>query len=1283
MKQLQHKLLNRYTYTLLAAISLFALAYFLNRYVTDVTSPRYFARQIQTRIQQKEKDFLHTTSDTLLMGKLVDQTYTEPDLQKLLYTEKGYGLYIYDETEAEFYVPPSLLFWNTQLILPYKKSPEDSVGRMERLPNGIYISDDTMSSRMERLSNGFYIHAAKVLYLRNDRRLIAEALIPVMRKWQYNVETENLQKEFVGLKGAIRQVDIAAPGVVTDFPVKSSSDEVLFYLQQNTMYGKPHNIWVILVSIIAFSFLFLFLHQVADYVCRTYGFWYGIGFLVGTVLALRLIVYGFPDILALRQFEVFDPAIYGSSYVLSSLGDLLINALLLCWVITFINRRINISDIRAYNEPWANWLALVGTVGALVIVTFTFADILQTMVSDGKISFNVTNFFSLIATPYSFVGFIVLATLALSYFFMSQILLTVAGKLVGDRNYFMFIIAGAVGLMILTFSGNQSIVELNLFVLPWLLAFMWLMQQRIFAGLHFRLNVSEVLFWLFVFSFSMSAVIIFENSKIELENRKHFAEKLGLQADPNSEHMLSVDLAYIDSNYVVSNMNRFNKPRTNAYLKDSIVRKSLLMNRKYNIRVFTFDSTDNPLFNDEQASFDTLNTIFQIQGKKTAIPGMRFYEQSFDKFSYIFKREAKIGERQKLGTIFVLADPKRNKAEALTPELFRQNSVLLPEQYASVYSYAIYDSERKLILNYNDYPFSTHLPENLIPQSEFERRRNNSFEELWYRPSSDKIVIIARKSNSFIEAITLFAYLFSTFLFLLAFYRLSSLVIRSRFQWPVLKQYMQLSIRSQIHSTILMVSLLSFIVIGVATILFFINRYQRNNQDRLTRAMQIMVNQVQSHINQHHSFTYDTVFYEPVFSEQMERLIQEISEVHGMDVNLYDTVGGLRVTSSQEDMNIYSSGVLSTKMNPLAYYRLYHLQQIQTVTNEQVGKLDYLSIYSPIRNEQGHAVAFLNIPSYTTQTELKQEISNFVVTVINLNAFIFLIAGGIALVITNRITKSFTIISQKMREVNLRKVNEAIEWKRDDEIGVLVREYNKMVQKLGESAEALAKSEREGAWRQMARQVAHEIKNPLTPMKLSIQYLQKAIDNNSTDVKVLTTNVAKTLVEQIDHLSKIASDFSQFANIGNPKNEVFDLHEMLQSLSLLYKAGGNLDFKWTPVEHRVLLFADRTQLNRLFTNLLQNAVEACANRDQRIIRMNEQLNGEYITVSVTDNGEGIPEQTQSRIFTPNFTTKTSGTGLGLAMSKGIVEQARGEIWFVTKEGTGTTFYVRIPLLRAN
>ena len=215
----------------------------------------------------------------------------------------------------------------------------------------------------------------------------------------------------------------------------------------------------------------------------------------------------------------------------------------------------------------------------------------------------------------------------------------------------------------------------------------------------------------------------------------------------------------------------------------------------------------------------------------------------------------------------------------------------------------------------------------------------------------------------------------------------------------------------------------------------------------------------------------------------------------------------------------------------------------------------------------------------------------------------------------------------------------------------------------------------------MARQVAHEIKNPLTPMKLSIQYLQKAIDNNHHNVKEMTANVARTLIEQIDHLSKIASDFSQFANIGNPKNEVFDLHELIYSLVSLYESTENLTFTWKPLPQRVMVFADKTQMNRLFTNLFQNAVEAGDPEDERSVEMTEEVIEDFVIFTIKDNGGGIPAAMVDKIFTPNFTTKSSGTGLGLAMSKSIAEQAQGDIWFETEEGVGTSFHVKIPVLR--
>jgi two-component system, NtrC family, nitrogen regulation sensor histidine kinase NtrY len=302
------------------------------------------------------------------------------------------------------------------------------------------------------------------------------------------------------------------------------------------------------------------------------------------------------------------------------------------------------------------------------------------------------------------------------------------------------------------------------------------------------------------------------------------------------------------------------------------------------------------------------------------------------------------------------------------------------------------------------------------------------------------------------------------------------------------------------------------------------------------------------------------------------------------------------------------------------------------------------------------------------------------VTIINLNAFIFLIAGVVALFITNKITRSFSVIGEKMKEITLGKTNEEIVWNRNDEIGELITQYNKMVHELEDSAEALAKSEREGAWREMARQVAHEIKNPLTPMKLSIQYLQKVVDSNHGNVKELTANVANTLIEQIDHLSKIAADFSQFANIGNKRIELVDLHQVIGILVDLYNSNPNVRIVWNKIPGSVVLKADKTHMNRVFTNLLANAVDACQLNGNCHITINERQVGDQITISIKDNGEGIPAEMHSKIFMPNFTTKTSGTGLGLAMCKSIVEQSHGTIWFETEEGKGSTFYVQLPVI---
>ncbi len=1252
MKQFFQQLLKKHLYLLIGAAWLLTIAVIINTYIDSPSSTKVIRSSIEDFLQKRERDFTEIADDTALIRQMISRTLNEEQIQTLV--DKRYGLLVYEP--RNFDGTWALQFWNNQYIVANE--------------NILQMPD---TNRFQRLDNGYYEVVKRTVFLPQKGTIMVLGMIPV--RWEYYIPFANLPNVFVGNTYADNKVKITDHE--TDLGVKSRFGQTLFYLERIQVQESSRMGWITILFIITGVLLILyFLQQVASEISKQISWWRGILFLVSAVIFLRAFTYFFPDVLYLRRFELFDPTIYGSSFLMGSLGDLLINSFLFCWTMLFVRRELNESYFLPNNNKILQWIKVGITLLLLVASTFYVASLIRSLINDAKISFNVTYFFSL--SVYSFVGFIVLACLALGYFYLSQILLQIIEPSFRQYPLLMYALTATLGLLLLSFVRSPGNVQLSIWVMIWLLLYMWLLHQKIFGGLKFKLSASEVLFWLFVFSLSISFVIIYENRKSEFDQRKRLAEKLFFQTDPTSERKLSIALTYFDNDFLFPNFHRFKLRESNQFLKDSLANKNFsAYQNEFENHIYTFDSLGKPLFNENPVSFDTLNTIFTMTGKATNIENLRFFEKSFDRFAYVFKKEIIDTFDKKVGYLFVLSEPLKYKSDALVPELFRQRREITSD-YAPTYSYAIYNNG-DLIDYFNDYPFATHLLAANIPKQEFYQRKTNGNDELWYRNSNDKVVVIVKKDNSLLEGITLFAYIFSAFLFLLASFRVIAILIQSRMRLRYMRQIWQLNIRSQIHTTIIFISLFSFVVIGIATILFFINRYNRNNEDRLTRAIQIMNKEISTKTRNHEAFDDVLKLYETGSNNEIKKLVDEVAEIHGADINLYDLNGNLRETSHPI---VYDKGILSKKMNAEAYYNLYNREMVQFVNEEQIGMVSYLSVYCPVRDEQGNAYAFLNIPSFNSQKELTQEISNFLVTIINLNVFIFLIAGAIALFITNRITSSFTLIGEKMQRINLGKLNEEIRWDRNDEIGGLVKQYNTMVHKLEESAAALAKSEREGAWRQMARQVAHEIKNPLTPMKLSIQYLQKAIDNNSTNVKEMTANVARTLIEQIDHLSKIASDFSQFANIGNIKNEVFDLHDVIASITSLYEATEGLNFTWHRVHQRIMVMMDRTQINRLFTNLLQNAIEASHERDEKLITIDEQLEEDYILISISDNGEGIPESTQEKIFMPNFTTKSSGTGLGLAMSKAIVEQAKGSIWFETTEEAGTTFFIRLPILRA-
>ena len=1230
-------------YLLVIVAWLVTLSFLINNYWSSYSNLKAVQKKMTGYIQTAEKDFIAMAADGSFKNLMQDSL--SEDLSKV--SKKDYCLFLYnlDSTAALH-----LSYWNTQKVLP---------------DSGIIYS--ALKAGFAQLPNGFYVWNKS-----DSAGILAIALIPV--KWNYIITNEYLQNNFVDNPLTGQKYDIF-PGQTTAGNISSVYGTPLFYLvEKDAVNIFKDNIVSIWFRILAAILTLLFIHLCAVYITVNHPPQYAILFLLGCIIFVRGISYILPVPLNFRQLELFDPTIYGSNFILRSLGDLLINALLFVWVVMFTRFLINEHKItlawrrRAYK--W--WFLALGSL-IILIATYSGVYVIQSLIADSQISFDVINFFSL--NIYSVIGFIVLCCIAVGYFFLCQLILELLRPFF--LGWFKELYLGITIMGLMFFSVNLGLMEsgLGLFCLIWLLAFMYLLNNSYLQLNSFPVIGSRVIFWIVFFSISMTVIIIVENNRKELRNRHHYAEILATKTDPSSESMLNAMLSDFRIEFLAENFERLKKEQPNKFLKDSLINNNFSgYKNRYDTHIYSFNESETPLHNDNTASYDQLNTILNTQSKATAVQGLFYYDESYDRFSYISKKVIINYAGKLLGTIFIVVTPKTIKNETLYPELFSKGINYAIEN-SSTYAFAIYN-KGKLISSHNDYPFSTSLPPQGFSSNQYRLVSNKNHDELWYSAGADKFIVIVKESRTSLETITLFSYLFCAFLLLAASYWLLSIFISARLDPNKLRNYWQLSIRNQIHGIIIFISALSFLVIGVATILFFISRYESNNQEKLSRVIQIMKNQVAGSLIAGWQMNDSMLLADKGGLPNVENNIYNIAEIHGVDVNIYDLKGDLKLASLSLP---YVKGIVSTKMEPTAYFHLHNKKEVQYFQKEKIGNLEFVSSYVPVFDAQGNATAFLNIPYFTSQSKLQQEIANFLVTIINLNAFIFLIAGIVALFITNRITNSFSLIGEKMKDINLGKINEAIEWSRNDEIGSLVKEYNKMLSKLDESASALAKTEREGAWKEMAKQVAHEIKNPLTPMKLSMQFLQRAIENNAPDVKQLTATVANTMVEQIDHLSNIASEFSQFANIENANKEMLDVNEALQSIKQLYSGNDKIVMQWKLADQPVIIYADKTHVNRLFTNLIQNALQSVPENETPIVQIEETLADGQVLIKIKDNGEGIPENIRSKIFTPNFTTKTSGTGLGLAMCKRIVEQMNGDIWFETSTEHGTAFFIRLPL----
>jgi nitrogen fixation/metabolism regulation signal transduction histidine kinase len=283
-----------------------------------------------------------------------------------------------------------------------------------------------------------------------------------------------------------------------------------------------------------------------------------------------------------------------------------------------------------------------------------------------------------------------------------------------------------------------------------------------------------------------------------------------------------------------------------------------------------------------------------------------------------------------------------------------------------------------------------------------------------------------------------------------------------------------------------------------------------------------------------------------------------------------------------------------------------------------------------------------------------------------------------ALFISNWLTSPLRKLKDSLNQLKLGKTNAPINYEKEDEIGSLVQAYNLKLQELEYTAMELAKSERESAWREMAKQVAHEIKNPLTPMKLSIQHLERSFDPDDPQSTEKISKVSRSLIEQIDALTNIANEFSTFANMPLPNEQDIDLIELIENVLRVFKGTNQCHFAFSHDVPNLMIRADKDQMIRVFNNIIQNALQALSTEREGVVDIKLTTTETNIQIEISDNGIGIPEEVQQRMFTPYFTTKSTGSGLGLAMVKQIIQNHRGEISFRSEGSNGTTFYIGLP-----
>lgn len=1226
---------------LLLGLTCFATAFSLRKAISPAFLLRSETQKLQEKLLAKERHIHQLLDDSLKIAGLKELAKDSKKGKKFIneHREKGINLLIYRANRLEY--------WSSYRVLP---------------PNIHRIKEGTT---FQHLPNGYYELVTKTI---EEHRFVF--LITI--KTNYSIENQYLRNEMWPDFIAKNTIDIANLGEQHTSEVFNSKHDYLFSVKLSNNYtNNTYNLLELWLWIIAVLCISSFVHlYCASWIKQ------------GHPYRATLVLSGFFILLRLsdlkyfwfnHQFnlKVFDPSIYAESDLLPSLGDFFLNVVAFTWVAIFIyTYRKYFIGPRINKKP--KFFALVCTaisVFMLAVMAWFADELFFGLVFNSKIQFNISNIIYL--GWMSWLSIFILCLMWLNIFIAVNIFYDI-NRYMGAKAKQQLLVFGIMVLAYSLYKVFDQFTAYHLFYALILLAIVGLKYKNSLALMALCLLCMATL--------STIRYIKFEDIK-ERNLRVSIASKLLFEDDPKVMNALALLEKEIKADSsVVSYFKQpllmqtfgFHNYLTKKYLDGYLSR--------FDYKIGEYNAMEQSLKNAESPPLNRYQKL--VRSGAIKIPQSNYFYRVNDTFGFqnYFALVPVIEKDNLLGTLAIELKSKPYDYNSYFPDLlidrkFKSDDILKQYSIAFYKNNQLFSQSGRYI-----YSLSGDMFPGQVNRIEFQNEdlQNQDYSHLIFQPQSNKKIVISLEKMEYKVRLAILSFFFIVFtIFAIICWVLAWLVdtlLIKRSGLFQLNRYLSINAnrilyKTRIQFSIILSVLCSLFIVGWTTFFYIKQEYQEGQNQQLREKLRQVQNAYEKQL-QLEGLSNST---------EAQADFNQFADMNGTYLSLFNRDGDLFLTSLP---TLYDSGIIAKKMAPMAYMELSLQKKSEYINpNEKIGDFNYAAAYAPLQNANKQLIGFISVPYYAVETDYQEKISPFINTLINIYALVFMLIGVLAVFLANQITSPLTFIQENISRTKLGQINKPIKWSRQDEIGSLIREYNKMISKLELSANKLARSERESAWREMAKQVAHEIKNPLTPLKLGLQLLKRSWKEQDPDFPQKFEKFSRSFIEQIDSLSNIASEFSNFAKMPDTKLEKIDLVSTIRQARATFEHTENVNISinnFCTLDSTI--FADKDQMLRCFNNLFKNAIEATAESKPCQIRVKIENDESQLYVELEDNGVGIEPAAQQDIFRPNFTTKSSGTGLGLAFVKQAVENADGHIKLSSEVGQGTTFFLIFPLV---